>query len=391
MVYEPLNPQQQIGTILNNEFQLLSILGEGRHLPSQQKVAIKCLYKTGLSDLQISLQREESLTLAKLNHINIIRLLSTIDTKDHVYLVLEYCEIDLFDCIMKKPFNSDTALKLFSELVEAVAYCHENGVYHRDLKPENIMLTNTVNPSIKLTDFGLSTTDMYSTEYGCGSVRYMAPECLKSPKSAPYLSSANDVWSLGIILINMLTGKNPWVEPHPKDKHFKSHLLLNSSSVDTFSTQFSFSESFCQVLRLVFDLHPHRRPTARQFLGMIKQIPSFFRTHSSVQVPKRVPYKPPHQRNGLLSPTSVELSKPQGFPLPPTPNSLMDSFKPQVFPLPATPNSLMDSFSWRGKVSPASKIISESPNRTQSDENTQSDSEFMFEMEIDETPTLYSY
>ena len=352
---DPLNPEYQLGSILLDKYRLDSVLGEGSFAVvfgasalsssasalssstkcyGRSKVAVKCLYKTGLSRSQLLLQREEVLLLKRVaSHPNITSLLDICETKHHLYLVLEYCDLDLFDGIIKSPFAETKALDLFEELVSAVASCHEVGVYHRDLKPENILLTSKEDPHVRLTDFGLATTDSLSTEFGCGSVRYMSPECMSSSSSSsssytanfsatttpvnspfasptssitssttnnknnnthlqkqkksaankgtPYLSAANDVWSLAIILINMLTGKNPWVEPSVKDKHFRTHLINQQASVDSFQSQFNFSHGFCQVLRLVFSSSPQDRPSAREFLSHVKRLPSLFAPASS--------------------------------------------------------------------------------------------------------------
>jgi serine/threonine protein kinase len=347
LLEDPLNPSYQLGQILNGRWHLKSVIGEGsfavvflgKDLESGQKVAVKCLYKTGLSNSQLALQREELNILTRVGqHPYITTLLDHAETKDHLYLVLEHCEIDLFDCIMKQTFAPELALKLFGQLVSAVSTCHLVGIYHRDLKPENVLITSSKNPEIRLSDFGLSTTDPLSTEYGCGSVRYMAPECLgprKNDAKTPYLSAANDVWSLAIILINMLTGKNPWVEPSTKDKHFRNHLQSSSGVVDTFRTQFNFSDGFCQVLRLVFSSSPQQRPSAADFLAHVLRLPSLFHSVSPVPISKRT--TPIHSP---LSPSSVtglaylgqNVVFGKSHPvLPPTPDSLSDAWKANPF------------------------------------------------------------
>ena len=350
---DTLNPEYQLGVELKSRWKLVKVLGEGSFavvflaqdlLQPDLKVAVKCLYKCGLSKSQLLLQREELVILQRVGaHPSITTLLDYVDTADHLYMILEYCEIDLFDCIMKDVFQETKALSLFAQLVSAVATCHEVGIYHRDLKPENVLITNEANPEIRLSDFGLSTTDRLSTEFGCGSVRYMAPECLSSKgnEKTPYLSAANDVWSLAIILINMLTGKNPWVEPSEKDKHFRTHLLSPPQSIDTFRTQFKFSDGFCQVLRMVFGSSPEKRPSAREFLFHVQRLPSIFHTASlpTVLVPfsKRSQNSKKSIQLGLLSPASFGSDGGFSFQLPPPPNP-----KAHFISLPPTPNSYAD-------------------------------------------------
>lgn len=407
---DPLDPQLQLGLILKDKYRLDSILGEGSFAvvfkasalssrstassPSRAGrhfVAVKCLYKTGLTKNQIALQREEVKVMEKVSqHPNITSLLDTIDTPDHLYLVMELCHMDLFDGILSPSFKFD-ALDLFGQLVDAVAHCHERGVYHRDLKPENILLTSK--GEIRLTDFGLATTDSLSSDFGCGSVRYMSPECLAgqddAPGAVPYLSASNDVWSLAIILINMLTGKNPWVEPSKKDKHFRAHLLSKSSlmSVDSFRSQFNFSDSLCQVLRGVFQSKPENRPSARSFLDSLQRIPSLFHQPSSL---RKVEHNislllppPSNNNNSTLSSEKKELISQDGLITPSSFSSNMSSHSPvkvqgvptktikTAFSLPPTP----EVEPWR--MSPLMKSVDHIPTSTYDTDHQ----EAFFEME----------
>lgn len=287
---DPLDPNQQIDTILNGRWKLDRILGEGSFavvflatdlLSLGQTVAVKCLYKTGLSKAQILLQFDELLILRVIsNHPNITTLLDHYESQDHLFLVIEYAELDLFESIMISVYPEKLALKLFSELVSAVGYCHAHSIYHRDLKPENCLISTLKNPSIRLSDFGLSTKDPLSTEYGCGSVRYMSSECLGLNNQSPYLSASNDVWALAIILINLLTGKNPWVSPDDSDRHFRAHMG-RQHGIDSFQAQFNFSDEFCRVLRMVFCSSSTDRPSPQKFLDRVLSLQSIFNPSES--------------------------------------------------------------------------------------------------------------
>jgi serine/threonine protein kinase len=74
-----------------------------------------------------------------------------------------------------------------------------------------------------VSDFGLAINSEWSSEFGCGSVRYESPECLSS-KSPRYPTKKSDVWSLGVILINMLAGQNPWCEPSMADEMYREYV-----------------------------------------------------------------------------------------------------------------------------------------------------------------------
>ena len=96
-------------------------------------------------------------------------------------------------------------------VINGLRGCHGNGIFHRDIKPENLLLdrkgkTHTFH--IKIADFGLATRAPQSSEFGCGSLRYMSQECFNYDLSVlKYDCAKNDVWSSAIVLINMLTKK----------------------------------------------------------------------------------------------------------------------------------------------------------------------------------------
>jgi serine/threonine protein kinase len=110
---------------------------------------------------------------------------------------------------------------MFSQMCDAVAACHDQQVFHRDIKPENFIVTDgwTTLPDgrqerkvmVKLSDFGLSSTDIESSDFDCGSAPYMSYEC-RNNVAPTYRPRAADVWSLGIVLINMLYHCNPWTD-----------------------------------------------------------------------------------------------------------------------------------------------------------------------------------
>ncbi|CED85242.1 protein kinase [Phaffia rhodozyma] len=117
---------------------------------------------------------------------------------------------------------------MFAQMCSAVQACHDVGVSHRDIKPENIIVTEEKafrksrgRVVCKLTDFGLATREAESEDVECGSRPYMAVEC-RNNMGPSYRPPPADVWSLGIVLINMLFHKNPWSDPSPTCAPFLS-------------------------------------------------------------------------------------------------------------------------------------------------------------------------
>jgi serine/threonine protein kinase len=222
-------PESRLGQYLDGHLQLTGILGVGAYgvvytavdIYSFIPYAIKALSKVGLEPAQRLFQeREIELHRAAQCHPNVVSLVEILEAPDCVYVVMEYCsEGDLFSAITENGhYVGDDVLakSVFLQLLDAVEFCHSIGIYHRDLKPENVLVANS-GQVVKLGDFGLATTEPFTSDFGCGSTFYMSPECQVTKPSSSFLkhrkryaSAPNDVWSLGVILINLTCGRNPW-------------------------------------------------------------------------------------------------------------------------------------------------------------------------------------
>lgn len=149
--------------------------------------------------------------LKELRHPHIIQLDDVFQTKRFICIVTEYASGgDLYDFIRAQPENrlsEQEALRLFWQMIDAVAHCHSRHIVHRDLKPENVLLSGT---DVKIADFGFSRTfdpDNQMLSTCCGSLGYAAPELLAGHK---YVGQQADIWSLGVILYTMLCGSGPF-------------------------------------------------------------------------------------------------------------------------------------------------------------------------------------
>lgn len=176
-------------------------------------VAIKVISRSKLNDkLMNSLEFEISI-LKKLNHEHIIKLFDVHKSPRHYYLVMEYCPGgDLTSYIRSKrgPLSEEVASKFLFDLALGLHALQKLNLVHRDLKPQNLLLTSKdENATIKIADFGfareIQPNDLAETL--CGSPLYMAPEILNNQK---YNAKA-DLWSVGAILYEMLTGKQPYL------------------------------------------------------------------------------------------------------------------------------------------------------------------------------------
>ena len=201
--YVPVAPEDRIGTFLSSSLMLQSILGTGAYgvvyeaidTKTNIRYAVKALSKLNqdgspLEARQVEYQtREIRLHYTASAHPNVVSMLKIIDAyPDCLYVVLEFCpEGDLFYNITECGHfvgKDELARKVFLQILDAVQYLHQSGIYHRDLKPENILVTDN-GETLKLADFGLATASERSEDYGCGSTFYMSPGMLSSLFGCP--------------------------------------------------------------------------------------------------------------------------------------------------------------------------------------------------------------
>ncbi len=161
--------------------------------------------------LMTDLRNEISLLL-ELDHPNIARLYEYYETPTEIWLVLELCSGgEFYDALINAiKYTEVEAAKIFREMVCSVAYLHKVGIAHRDLKLENFVLENKEpGAALKLIDFGLSRRVGDGIGGRAGTSYYMAPEVLTCRNGRTYRELC-DVWSLGILLFMMLTGRPPF-------------------------------------------------------------------------------------------------------------------------------------------------------------------------------------
>jgi serine/threonine protein kinase len=281
-------PESRIGHYLDGHLQLVKVLGVGAYgvvyaavdIYDNTPYAVKALSKVGptglpIDDAQKKFQaREISLHARARRHPNIVSLIEILDGPDCVYVVMEYCpEGDLFAAITEKHhYVGDDLLakQVFLQLVDAVQFCHRIGVYHRDLKPENVLVCDQ-SQTVKLADFGLATTEQFTTDFGCGSTFYMSPECHKRSGASCYESAPNDVWSLGVILVNLTCGRNPWKRAELRDETYSAYLR----DPQFLRSILPLSPELNQILIRIFEPNPRKRITLDELREAIINCPRF--------------------------------------------------------------------------------------------------------------------
>ncbi|KAI0443692.1 Pkinase-domain-containing protein [Xylaria telfairii] len=281
--YTPVAPEERLGKFLGESLQLIKIIGTGAYgvvylavdIATGIKYAVKTLSKfnadgSPLDRRQLAFQhRELRLHYLASAHPNVVSMHKIVDDPDCIYVVLEYCsEGDLFFNITEcgQYVGKDDMVKsVFLQILDAVEHCHRMGIYHRDLKPENILVSNQ-GDTVKLADFGLATANERSEDYGCGSTFYMSPECLDPSSRRPfYYCAPNDVWSLGVILVNLTCGRNPWRQASFEDSTYRAF----TRSQDFLRTILPLSDDLNNILGRIFTRNPDERITLPELRNRI--------------------------------------------------------------------------------------------------------------------------
>jgi serine/threonine protein kinase len=182
----------------------------------RNKVAVKVLNAefAGNSNIR-SRFLAEARNMARMSHFNVIKVTDLIETPDLVAFVMEYIEGEsLKEYIERKGALGNDEIKIiFSQMLAALSYVHENNLVHRDIKPSNFMIDKE--GRVKLMDFGIAKSlDATASEYTqtgtgtqMGTPMYMSPEQIKSSKD---VGLQTDIYSLGVILWQMVTGSKPY-------------------------------------------------------------------------------------------------------------------------------------------------------------------------------------
>lgn len=260
--------------LLDNRFLTISPLNHGsfglvfraKDTLTGNDVAIKCITKPEAvekSSCPASFATDDHSQELEIHsklpyHENIVNLVHSFETEHHQYIVIELCSNgDLYEAIRngKGPLETEHVRDFMLQLIDAIDHIHSNGVFHRDLKPENIFLTSS--GSMKLGDFGLATTELWSTEFAVGSDRYMAPEQYDaSAYGYGYSPAAADIWAIGIVLLNVLFQRNPFAYPTDKDPLFSDFAADRQNLFDVFP---NMSQDTFNVIRHSLALDPANR------------------------------------------------------------------------------------------------------------------------------------
>ena len=214
--------QDQLDILISGRYRILKRLRRGGMSEvflafdeqTQQQVAIKIVTNSDSECVQ-RLQREARV-LRKLSHPHILPLLDDGIFGSSYYLVMPYMQRgNLRERLMQGKMTQEEAGIILHQLTDALAYAHTQGIIHRDIKPSNILLDTTDACHTYLADFGIAKileegSDITQTGFLVGTPEYMAPELAEKPESV-----SSDIYAVGVLLYQMLTGRLPFTGTSP--------------------------------------------------------------------------------------------------------------------------------------------------------------------------------
>ncbi len=201
------------------QYKILEKIGEGgmgvvykaEHETLEQLVALKALPSALSSNTEMRKRFvSEAKIQAKLSHPNVVNLLNFFEHDDSLYLVMEFVEGETVESMIKRngPIPLDKCKSIFKQVLDGIGYAHSKGIIHRDIKPGNLMVNK--DGTVKITDFGIAKIagdfQKTRTDIKIGTLFYMSPEQVKGQPA----SISSDIYSLGITLYEMVTGKVPF-------------------------------------------------------------------------------------------------------------------------------------------------------------------------------------
>jgi len=240
--------QSPVGKMIGDHYVIVSEIGEGAfakvykgaQTKSNQTVAVKSVPRAKLDKKTFQSLESEISILKKFQHENIVQLIDCFKSKNHVHLIMEFCSLgDLAKYLKSRKeiselkgsaggLEENIVRNFMSQFVSALKFMRSQNLIHRDIKPQNLLLqspsayyqagiseVNHIYPILKVADFGFarSLPSQSMAETLCGSPLYMAPELLKYQK---YDAKA-DLWSVGMVLYEMLIGKTPFKASNPME------------------------------------------------------------------------------------------------------------------------------------------------------------------------------
>ena len=271
--------ERYVGQVLDNRYRIERIIGMGgmavvfraEDLLMRRIVAVKIL-KDDIARDEVSVKRfiNESKAVSMLSHPNIVTIYDVSVRSDAKYIVMEYIEgITLKNYMTKKGKLEIREIIMYTEQVlRALEHAHQKGIVHRDIKPQNIMLLK--NGIIKVMDFGIAKLPNAETvtvkDSAIGTVYYISPE----QASGKPIDARSDIYSLGVMMYEMATGKLPFTADSPVSVALKQ---INDTAKPVKEEMPSLPLGLSQIIARAMDKDPDMRyQSAQQMLRQVVRL-----------------------------------------------------------------------------------------------------------------------
>ena len=262
------------------QYKILEKLGEGgmgvvykaQDTKLDRIVALKFLpHRLTPDDAEKGRFLQEARTASALNHPNVCTIFDIREDNDEQFIVMEFVEGEtLKSRIKRKPLSVDEIAQVVLQTAEGLSSAHGKGIVHRDIKSDNIMLT--VDGRVKIMDFGLarlnSGAQLTRSKTTLGTLSYMSPEQFKGEVVGP----RSDLWSLGVVLYEVLTGQLPFSGEHEAAVMYE---VLNSEPAALIFRRPDTPENFQALVTSLLQKDQSRRPaSAQEVIDRLKRSPS---------------------------------------------------------------------------------------------------------------------
>lgn len=287
---EPPSPEDALenGCVVADRYRIGGIIGGGgmarvyraEHLEAAHPVAVKVLYASHCRDRESVLRFQREAAMARrLRHPNIVTVTDTGVLEDGRYfLVMESLDGETLEARIarEKRIPWRVAASLLGELLLGLRHAHEHSVVHRDIKPENIFLLRGEGPRVKLLDFGAAKlytnepANMKITQRGVaiGAPLYMAPEQAVAGEVTP----ASDLYSMTVVLFEMLTGEPPFVRSSAPAT-MKAHVFARAPKLRETAPDLEVPDALEEIVRRgLAKLPVSRISSAEAYLQLFEEL-----------------------------------------------------------------------------------------------------------------------
>jgi Protein kinase domain len=228
------------------------------------EVALKIVTREGKA---ASRAEREAQAAARLRHPHCLRAYGFASDSHHVYIAYEYVPGQtLRHSLQAGELDDAAALEAAAQLLEALAYAHANGIVHRDVKPSNVLLAEGPEVSVRLFDFGLAQLEDAETLTAVGDVpgtlAYISPERLHGHTAGP----AADVWAVGVLLWEALTGQHPFWQTSPVE----TGRQIQAGASSLAEARPDLPRPLISAVDRALAVEPERRPTAAQLAQTLR-------------------------------------------------------------------------------------------------------------------------